>query len=561
MRAVIDQEFPVIICGGGPVGMAAALLLARQGVRSVVLERNTSTHCGQSRAITVQRDVLALFDRLGIVNEILDGGASWSLGRTYYRDREILRLRWPGRGDEVYPAFVNFPQFRIEELLHAEAARSGLVEFRHGRTVVGLRQDAASVIVEAEGPAGHERCTGAYLVGADGIGSTIRKALRIPYDGWHAEGRFLVADFEVDLPLAVERRLWFDPPFSPGGIVLMHCMGERTWRIDWQIDAAVDEAAELRPERLGERARKVIGDHPFTVLRANTYTFQQRRARRFREGRVFLAGDSAHVVSPFGARGMNSGLEDAENLAWKLGFVLTGQADPALLDTYELERISTADHHIEVTGETMRFMTPADAEGKARRDAVLEAAAADPAHSDRIDSGRLYEPHPYPTSPLTLDLEADGSPRSARPEDPACAGVPAPDGFCRVSGSSGRTTLRKTLGGGVSLLVVPAEGGAGHDLRRRLAEVPTPVGVRRHLLTRPDTTPTMRGIDVISDPTGALIRAYSGPRDRLYLVRPDCYLAVRIELASPEALAGAAERALALLMPRPQPDQGLATRR
>jgi 3-(3-hydroxy-phenyl)propionate hydroxylase len=545
MRAVTDQEFPVIISGGGPVGMATALLLARQGARSVVLERNTSPHCGQSRAITVQRDILALFDRLGIVNEILDGGASWSLGRTYYRDQEILRLRWPARDEEVYSAFVNFPQFRIEELLHAETARSGLVEFRHGRTVVGLRQSATSVIVDAEGPAGQERYAGAYLVGADGIGSAVRKSLRIPYDGWHAEGRFLVADFEVDLPLAVERRLWFDPPFSPGGIVLMHCMGERTWRIDWQIDADVDEGAELRPERLRERVRNVIGDRPFAVLRANTYTFQQRRARRFRDGRVFLAGDAAHVVSPFGARGMNSGLEDAENVAWKLGFVLAGQADPALLDTYETERISAADHHIQVTGETMRFMTPADAEGKARRDAVLEAAAADATQTDRIDSGKLYEPHPYTWSPLTLDLEADGSPRSARPEDPTRAGVPALDGLCQVSGSSERTTLRKTFGGGVSLLVVPTECGAGHDLARRLTEVPAPTGVRRYLLTRPDTmTGNPPGIDVISDSTGALASAYSGPRDQLYLVRPDCYLAVRIELAAHDALANAVERAL-----------------
>lgn len=539
------NEFPVIISGGGPVGMATALLLARQDVRSVVLERNTSPHCGQSRAITVQRDILALFDRLGVVNEILDDGASWSLGRTYYRDQEILRLRWPARGEDVYPAFVNFPQFRIEELLHAEATRSGLVEFRHGRTVVGLRQGVASVTVEANGPAEMERYSGAYLVGADGIGSAIRKALRIPYDGWHAEGRFLVVDFEVDLPLTVERRLWFDPPFSPGGIVLMHCMGERIWRIDWQIDADADENAELRPERLTERVRTVIGDRPFAVLRANTYKFQQRRARRFREGRVFLAGDSAHVVSPFGARGMNSGLEDAENLAWKLGFVLTGQADPALLDTYEIERISAADHHIQVTGDTMRFMTPADAEGKAHRDAVLEAAAADPTQTDRIDSGKLYEPYPYTRSPLTLDLEADGNRRSARPEDPARAGIPALDGLCQVSGSSARTTLRKTLGGVVSLLVVPAEGRVGHDLARRLAEVPTPAGVRRQLLTGPATTTrNPPGIDVISDLTGALVGAYAGPRDQLYLVRPDCYLAVRIELAAPDALASAVERAL-----------------
>jgi 2-polyprenyl-6-methoxyphenol hydroxylase-like FAD-dependent oxidoreductase len=549
-------EAPVIIAGGGPVGMATALLLARQGVPGVVLERNTNVHCGQSRAITVQRDILALFDRLGIVNEILEDGASWSLGRTYYRDQEILQLRWPARGGEVYPAFVNFPQFRIEELLHAEAVRTGLVEFRRGRTVVGLRQGATSVTVEAEGPAGQELHGGAYLVGADGIGSTIRKALRIPYEGRHAQGRFLVADFEVDLPLPVERRLWFDPPFHPSGLVLMHCMGERKWRIDWQIDPGADEGAELRPERLIERVRSVIGDRPFAVLRANTYTFQQRRAQRFRDGRTFLAGDSAHVVSPFGARGMNSGLEDAENLAWKLGLVLTGRADPALLDTYEIERVGAADHHLRVTGDTMAFMTPADAEGKAHRDAVLEAAATDRTQAHRIDSGKLYEPYPYLASPLTLDLGADGNPRPVGPEDPARAGMPAPDGRCRLGGAPGPTTLRKILGGAVGLLAVPAEGGTGLDLARRLAAVPTP-GVRRYVLVRRDMTmANPPGIDVISDSGGALVAAYAGPRDLLYLVRPDCYLAVRIELMALDELAAAVERALGVLQLHTQRELG-----
>lgn len=220
-------EFPVIISGGGPVGMATASLLVLQGVRSVVLERNTSPNCGQSRAITVQRDILALFDRIGIVDEILDDGASWSLGRTYYRDQEILRLNWPVRGEDVYRAFVNFPQFRTEELLHAATERTGLVAFRHGRTVGALRHDETSVAVQVEGPAGPERFDGAHRVGADGIGSTVRKVLGIPYDGWQTEGRFLVADFEVEFPLAVERRQWFDPPFSPSGIVLIQCMGER----------------------------------------------------------------------------------------------------------------------------------------------------------------------------------------------------------------------------------------------------------------------------------------------------------------------------------------------
>lgn len=533
--------FPVIISGGGPVGMTTALLLARQGVRSVVLERKATTNCGQSRAITVQRDVIALFDRIGIAGEMLADGASWSLGRTYYRDQEIQRLHWPVSGEEVYPAFVNFPQFRIEELLHEATERTGLVEFRHGATVGALRHDATTVAVDVDGPDGPERYEGSYLVGADGIGSTVRKALGIPYDGWQTEGRFLVADFEVELPLAVERRLWFDPPFSTSGIVLMHCMGDRKWRIDWQIDADVDEAVELRPERLTERVRGVIGDRPFTVLRANTYTFQQRRAGRFRDGRVFLAGDAAHVVSPFGARGMNSGLEDAENLAWKLGHVLTGRAEPALLESYELERIAAADHHLRVTGDTMRFMTPGDAEGRARRDAVLAAVAADPTQADRLDSGKLYAPHPYDASPLSRtfgDVPTD---------DPLRAGVPAPDGHC-ASPAAGETTLRKVLGGELTLLVVPAAAGDVAELARRLAEAPAPAGVRRLVLAAAGAG-SAPGVEVLIDRTGTLVETYAGTRDRLFLVRPDCYLAVRAELPDRGALDEAVARALAVLAP------------
>ncbi|WP_037068363.1 FAD-dependent monooxygenase [Pseudonocardia acaciae] len=525
-------EVPVLIAGGGPVGLTTALLLAHHGVRSRILERRTTPSCGQSRAITVQRHNLALFDRLGIVEEMLRDGASWSLGRTYHGDREILRLRWPVRGEELYPAFVNFPQFRTEELLHAAAEATGMVEFRHGRTVLGVRQDATSVSVSTDG----EAHTADYLVGADGIGSTVRTELGIPYEGWQTEGRFLVADFEVDLPFAVERRLWFRPPFYPSGIVLLHCMGAGKWRIDWQVDPG--EIVDLDPDRMAERVRAVIGDRPFTVLRANTYTFQQRRAGRFRDGRVLLAGDAAHVVSPFGARGMNSGLEDAENLAWKLAFVLTGRAGPALLDSYAAEREPAADHHLEVTGNTMRFMTPATEEGIAHRDAVLRAVSSDddPAAASAIDSGKLYEPYPYTASPLTCVFD----------DEPDDLGRPAPDGRCLLPGETVPTTLRKAVGGRLGLLAVPARGADGHALARRLAATPAPV--HRYLLAGPEFGDDIPGVTVLRDTGTTLADAYAGDTDRLFVLRPDCYLAARAPVPDQPALDAAVSRALAPLL-------------
>ncbi|MFI8221493.1 FAD-dependent monooxygenase [Streptomyces sp. NPDC085932] len=546
-----SADSPVIVVGAGPVGMATGLLLAKQGVPSVILERRTTPSCDQSRAVTVQRDILALYDRLGFVDEVLAEGAGWSVGRTFVGDRELMQLQFPTHGQEVYPAFVNFPQFRTEQILHSAAEATGLVHFRHGHVFQALEQRHDHVELRVATPDGTQQThTARYVVAADGLGSWVRKQLGIAFHGWRSSGRFLVCDFAAELPFARERRLWFGPSFYAGGIVLMHSIGHNLWRIDWQIDPGAEESQYLDPQRLGQLLHDAVGDHAVQVLRANTYTFQQRRAERFRSGRVFLAGDAAHVVSPFGARGMNSGMEDAENLAWKLAYVLSGRADERLLDSYHEERSAAAAHHVAVTGATMNFMTPPTREGLARRDAILQAAATDRASLARVDSGKLYEPFPYHDSPLTGCLDAVGDPVSGSAVDDAVAvGNLAPDGHCHTA--EGPTTLRRLLGGEVSVLAVPAAGSSSQPLLRRLARVAAVPPNRIFLLSTEELEADSAGPRLITDAGGLLVAAYAGEADRLFFVRPDCYLGVRTPVPeTAEATAHLADQALSLLLGR-----------
>lgn len=363
--------------------------------------------------------------------------------------------------------------------------------------------------VRLEGGSGSgETVRARYVVAADGVRSAVRKGLDIDYFGWQTSGRFLVTDFAAILPFTAERRLWFSPPFYPEGIVLMHSIGEDTWRLDWQVSPDLDVAEEFTSGRVDQRIQDVL-DYAgvpgidVDILRCNGYTFQQRCASSFRSGRVFLVGDAAHVVSPFGARGMNSGMEDVENLAWKLVHVLDGRAPDDLLATYETERKAAAEHNVDVTGNSMRFMTPDTAEGLSQRNQVLEAAASDPDERARVDSGRLYEPFPYGESALVTPW-VGAAELAVRPGDPL------PD----IVVSTGQVTcsLRNVVAGEFSVLRVPAQ----LD------------GPLQHC--RPDEPDSDRGSTLV---VGHLesAAALSAETERAYLVRPDCYVAAVVDVA------------------------------
>ena len=416
--SVSPARHPVIVVGAGPVGLAAAIDLAQRDIPVVLLDENDRVSHG-SRAICFAKRTLEILDRLGCGQAVADRGVTWNTGKVFFGDQLLYGFDLLREAGHQRPAFVNLQQYHLEALLVARLrelqAQGRPVDLRGGNRVAAVGAHADHVRLEVDTVEGPYSLQADWLIACDGANSAIRRMMGLGFVGRVFEDSFLIADVVMQSDLPTERSFWFDPPFNPGKSALMHRQPDNVWRIDLQLGHDIDPEAESRPDAVIRRLRAMLGeDAQFDLDWVSVYTFQCCRMERFVHGRVIFAGDAAHQVSPFGARGANSGLQDADNLCWKLALVVQGAAPPTLLDSYNWERLWDADENILNSSRATEFITPKSDVSAMFRDAVLDLATAHPFARQMVNSGRLSVPGVYDEGPLN-GPDCDRMPERTRP--------------------------------------------------------------------------------------------------------------------------------------------------
>ncbi|MDU8942206.1 FAD-dependent oxidoreductase [Ovoidimarina sediminis] len=517
------RQHPVIVIGGGPIGMAVALDLGRRGTPVLVLDDHDGVGQG-SRAICFAKRTLEIAHRLGAGQEMVEKGVVWNVGRVFHGQKQVFEFNLLPEDGHRYPAFINLQQPYFEkflfEAIERARAEGAPIEIRGRNEVVGLEQRDDGVRLSIDTPDGLYEAHAEYVVVCDGARSPTRQRMGLSFDGRVFEDNFLIADVKMAADFPTERWFWFEPPFEGAGqSALLHKQPDNIWRIDFQLGWDIDRAAELDPERVRARVDAMLssrsGDVPDYELEwTSIYTFQCRRMERFRHGRVLFAGDAAHQVSPFGARGANSGIQDADNLGWKLDLVLRGLAPDGLLDSYSKERVHGADENILNSTRSTDFLTPKTEISQILRNAVLDLAGAYAFARPLVNSGRLSVPCVYDGLSLNGPDRLNGPERSR-------VGSPCPDA------PLGKGYLLDRLGDGFAILALNCDPPG-------LREVDgIPLGHLR--------------LDMPSDdPSGALADRYLGGQSRaIYLIRPDQHVAARWQDATEDEVAGALRTALA----------------
>lgn len=515
-----EERHAVVIAGAGPIGLALAIDLAQRGVASVVLDDNNVVSVG-SRAICWAKRTLEIFDRLGVGERMLEKGVTWKVGRQFHREKQLYAFDLLPEAGHKYPAFINLQQYYVEEYLIERACEfPELVDLRFLNKLTHHEERGDHVQLTIETPDGNYNLETQWLIACDGANSNIRNRMELPFEGETFEENFLIVDVEMsqspfgdhDTP---ERWFWFAPPFHNGQSALLHKQPDNIYRIDLQLGPDTDPAKEAMPEKVMPRIKAIVGDTPFRLDWMSVYRFRCAKLAEFVHGRVIFAGDSAHVVSPFGARGGNGGIQDVDNLGWKLAAVIAGEAGENLLDSYSKERTFGSGENILHSTRATNFMTPKSAVETLFRDEVLKLAAKHPFARKLINSGRLSQPCVLTNSRLQTPCEdAPLSPGSPILDAP----LAGPDGHCWLIDS------------------LPAEFCL---LRVGPHPIPQASNIARVGIGHTADYPTF------SDTEGWAEKRYG--TQLTYLIRPDGHVAAAIDAITPEAIDAAVARAKGVL--------------
>ena len=502
----------VVVVGAGPVGLSLAIDLAQRG-QSVVLLDDADRIGDGSRAICFSKRSLEFWDRLGVGQRMVDKGVVWQVGKIFHGDSLLYQFDLLPEQGHKRPAFINLQQFYAEAYLVDRVEELPDISLRWRNRVVGIEQRNDHVLLSIDTPDGPYRIAANYVVACDGARSSLRQMVGAGFSGQVFEDQFLIADVKMTAEFPTERWFWFDPPFHQGRSALLHKQPDDVWRIDLQLDRDADPVVEKQPDNVRPRIARMLGHEQFDFEWISLYKFQCRRMARFLHGRVIFAGDAAHQVSPFGARGANSGLEDAENLGWKLDRVLRKTSPEALLESYHVERSQAADENIRESTRSTDFMAPNSPYEARLRKAVLSLAKETEFGKRMVNGGRLSVPSVYETSLSTADDdEWRGGPRPGASMVDARIALPE-------SGLEYLTDAFKAFGRGFTIL----------QFANGAADWPDGVGIIR--------------IGGISDSLETLRARYDAEPGTAYLFRPDGYVAARFRHPTREAIEAALKRA------------------
>jgi 3-(3-hydroxy-phenyl)propionate hydroxylase len=514
---VTPTRHPVVIVGAGPVGLTLAIDLAQRGVKVVVLDDDFKLSTG-SRAICFAKRTLEIFDRLGVGERCVEKGVSWNTGKVFLKNDLLYQFNLLPEEGHQRPAFINLQQYYVEGFLNDTASAEKNIDLRWKNRIVGVDNRHGGAVLSVETPDGEYKIVADYVVACDGSRSPVRNFIGQESKGQIFKDRFLIADVKMTAPFPTERWFWFDPPFHPNQSVLLHKQPDDIWRVDFQLGWDADPDEEKKPESVMPRIRALLGkDAEFSLEWVSVYTFACMRMEKFRYGRVMFAGDSAHGVSPFGARGANSGIQDADNLGWKLAAVISGDASESLLDSYCVEREYAADENIRNSTRSTDFITPKSAASRLFRDAALALAKDHPFARRIVNSGRLSMPSTYIDSTINAPDENEfiGA---------MVPGAPAVDAPIVVGGKN-EWFLSLLHDGFVCILF----GENGQFFSQSIALNP--------FLSQP----AKEGVS-----SAELIQRYDAKPGTTYLFRPDQHVCGRWRKSDPEKIQRALRRALGI---------------
>lgn len=534
-----ERRCTVAIVGGGPVGLACALGLAKQGVASVVIEADDSV-CIGSRAACISRRSLEIAGRLGALPAMLARGLPWSGGRSFWGTQEVLRFAMPEYEGQRLPPMINLQQYHIEDALlgaidAVNARQPGMVEVLWATAVDAIEAGPAGAALGLANAQGRGHLQADWVLACDGGQSFVRNALGLSLEGTGYAGRYAIVDILLPSGHPTERRAWFDPPWYRGGTILMHRQPEDLWRIDWQLLPGQSSEEALQPAHVRafvQRHLDAIGEGhlPWEPVWRSIYRAGAMTLTSYRHGRILFAGNAAHAMPIFGVRGLNSGLDDADNLAWKLAAVIRGEGADALLDSYSDERVAAFHINADSARRSTEFMSPPSRGFDLLREAALSLAARERGIAELMN--------PRQTAAVAYQGSALSQPDA--PEDAWVAGPAPGEVLPEVPVGGPVRHLTERVGPGFVLLHIGPPGVA-LALPAAVAMVP--------VLPRPDR----RWPEAVIDPDGDVARTLDAPRGGAYLLRPDGHVAARWTVCTTAGVAAAHRRALGHGQPPSQP--------